>query len=280
MIISKGESVVKRTLKRSWRISRSAISPVISTVILSTTLLIVMIVTTGVANDLLRNQMASTEFESAKNLIKSIATEVDSIIYHSEASAVIKASFLYTSPSYTKTGKIMNVSFTNYAQTFNIHENTMNLETIPGVNGQINYILQGSSSSFVPNYLSSFGRIYISKPFNWRVSLDYNRAQYAYSGVSNLFDGSHTTPYNIVEITVVEMGFTQFDTSDNAIIILKNEGINTSTFTLTGNWKMTVTTRDSGSKQISLTEMGGNAAYPTQIQFNKINLNIHVMGAS
>jgi hypothetical protein len=271
---------MKRWRRRSALISRSAVSPVISTVILSTTLLTVMIITTGVATDILRNQMASNEFDSAKSLIKTISAEIDALVYKTEASSVVKTSFFYTAPGYTETGKIMNVSFTGHAEVFNVTENTFNIESIQGVGGSTDYTLQGSDLIAVPGYDGSFGRVYISKPYNWRVALDYNRAQYTYAGVANLFNGVTTTPYNIVEITVLEMSFTQFDTSDTSIIILKNDGVDTSTFTVTGDWDMTVTTQDSGSYIVSLTDMGGNASYPTQIQFNKVNLNIHVMGGS
>ena len=260
--------------------SKKAISPVISTVILSTTLLVVMLITTGVATDMLRNQMASNEFDAAKSLMKSISTEITSLIYNPDASAVIKASFFYTSPGYTKTGKIMNITFTAYGQTFHVSENAFNIESIQGVGGNTDYTLQGSDLTTVPSYLSSFGRIHISKPFNWRTALDYNRVQYTYAGVSNLFDGSRTTSYNIVEVTALEMSFTQFDTSDSSIIVLHNKGVDTNVFTLTGNWQMTVKTRDEGNKVVSLSQMGGNPTYPTQLQFNKVNLNIQVMGGS
>jgi hypothetical protein len=272
--------IMKRWRRRGAICSRSAVSPVISTIILSTTLLTVMIITTGVATDILRNQMASNEFDSAKSLIKSISSEIDALIYKSEATSVIKTSFFYTAPGYTETGKIMNVSFTGHGETFHVEENTFNIESIQGVGGSIDYTLQGSDLTAVPSYLGSFGRIYISKPYNWRVALDYNRAQYTYAGVANLFNGATTTPYNIVEITVLELSFTQFDTSDSSIIILRNDGVDTSTFTLTGDWDMTVTTPDEGSYVKSLTDMGGNPSYPTQVQFNKVNLNVHVMGGS
>ena len=271
---------MKRWRRKCAIYSRAGVSPVISTVILSTTLLTVMIITTGVATDILRNQMASNEFDSAKNLIKSISSEIDSLIYKSEASSVIKTSFFYTAPGYTETGKIMNVSFTGHGETFHVEENTFNIESIQGVGGSTDYTLEGSDVTAIPGYLGSFGRIYISKPYNWRVALDYNRAQYTYAGVANLFNGVTTTPYNIVEVTVLELSFTQFDTSDTAVIILRNDGVETNTFTLTGNWDMTVTTPDDGSYVVSLADMGGNVSHPTQVQFNKVNMNIHVMGGS
>ncbi len=277
---------MKRWRRKNTLNQRSAVSPVISTVILSTTLLTVMIITTGVATDILRNQMAANEFDCAKSLMKSISTEIDTLIYNSDASSVIKASFFYTAPGYTETGKIMNVSFTGYNETFHIEENTFNIESIQGVGGNTDYTLQGSDLTAVPNYLNSFGRIYISKPYNWRTALDYSRAQYTYAGVANLFNGSKPTSYNIVEVTVLEMNFTQFDTSDSSIIILHNDGVDTRVFTLTDNWNMTVTTRDGGSTIVSLADMGGKKDpstgkyYPTQLQFNKVNLNVHVMGGS
>ncbi len=259
--------------------SRYALSNVISTVILSTVLLTTMIVATGVANDILRNQMAATEFDSAENLMKSIDSEINSLIFKPGASATIQTSFSYTSPSYTKTGTKMNVTF-NGGSKQTIDLNYLNMETIQGVGGAFNYVLQGNSSLIVPSYLGSFGRIYISKPYNWRVSLDYKRVQYTYSGITYLFDGTTTKPYNIVEIVALEMNFTNLSTSDNSLIILKNNGIDTNTFNLSGNWVMMVTTRDAGSSQISLSGIGGNPAYPTRLEFSKVHLSATTMEAS
>jgi hypothetical protein len=268
--------VKRRSIK-----SKSALSNVISTVILSTTLLTTMLVVTGLTNDILRNQMASTEFDSAKNLMKSIDSEINSLIFKPGASAVIKTSFAYTTPGYTKTGTKMNVTFSG-GQSIpktSIDINNLNLETIQGVGGAFDYTLQGNNSLIVPGYIGSFGRIYISKPYNWRVSLDYNRVQYTYSGIEYLFDGTTTKQYNVIEFVVLEMNFTQFDISDNSMIILKNESIETHAYTFNNNWAMTVTTPNASS-QFTLASIKVQNNLPTKVEFSIVHLTATVMEAT
>lgn len=261
---------------------RRAFSEVLSTVILCTTLLTIMLVGTRVANDVLRNQMAATEFDSSKRLLASINSEIGTLIYKPGASANIKCGFSYTAPGYTLTGGTMGITFSNGtdSEEFNVDVNTLNMETIPGVGGRFDYTFQGSDSLIVPSYSNSFGRIYISKPLNWRAALDYERAQYTYSGTSKLFDGSTLRTYNIVEVTVLEMEFGEFETTDNPIITLQNTDVSTSTFTLENSWTMTVTGTN-GNLQKTLADISLNQANPnnpTFFEFSVVHLKVTVLG--
>jgi hypothetical protein len=257
---------------------RKGLSTVISTMILSSVLLTIMIVTTGLANDVLRNELVSSEFISSKNLMKSIDSELNVLMYKPGGSTVIKNSFAYSSLGYTKTGKEMNVTFSG-KDPFQVKLNYFNIESMPGVGGSFDYTLQGSDSLLLPSYMGNLGRIYISKPYNWRVSLDYNRASYTNTGISNLYNGIEIVPYNTFDVYVAEMSFDTFEYTGSSILVLKNNKIDTTTFSLSGNWKLTVTT-DYGSIQKSLQDLGGDISLPTLIKFHKINLVINSLGGA
>lgn len=256
---------------------RSAFSDVISTMILSSILLTVMVVTTSLANDILKNEIVSAEFGSAKNLMKTIDSEMNSILFNPGSTSAIKNSFAYSAPGYTKTGRVMNITFTGKTS-IPIQLNYFNIESMPGVGGSFDYTLQGSDSLIMPSYEGTIGRIYISKPYNWRVSLDYKRALYTFTGIIDYFNGTQITKWNTVEVFVVEMDFPKFEYTGSSILILKNERILSSTFSLTGNWSLTVSTVEDGSSNVSISEIGGNPANPSLIKFHKIYVSISSMG--
>jgi hypothetical protein len=257
---------------------RKGLSTVISTMILSSVLLTIMIVTTGLANDVLKSELVSSEFTSSKNLMKSIESELNVLMYKPGGSTVIKNSFAYSALGYTKTGKEMDVTFSG-KDPFKVKINYFNIESMPGVGGSFDYTLQGSDEFLLPSYLGNLGRIYISKPYNWRVSLDYNRAIYANTGKSNLYNGVEIVPYNTFEVYVAEMNFDSFEYTGSSLLVLKNNKIDTTTFSLNGNWKLTVKT-DYGSIEKSLEDLGGDINLPTLIKFHKINLVINSLGGA
>ena len=246
--------------------------------ILSSVLLTIMIVTTGFANDVLRTELVSSEFTSSKNLMKSINSELNVLMYKPGGSTVIKNSFAYSSLGYTKTGKEMNVTFSG-KNPFKVELNYFNIESMPGVGGSFDYTLQGSDSLLLPNYAGDIGRIYISKPYNWRVSLDYKRAIYTNTGLSNLYNGVEIVPYNTFDVYVAQMNFDSFEYTGSSLLVLKNNKIDTTTFSLNGNWKLKVST-DNGTIEKSLEDLGGYISLPTLIKFHKVYLVINSLGGA
>lgn len=263
-------SFVRRRWKRGF-------SNLLSTVILGSVLLAIMVVTSQMANDILTNQIAAAEFDSAKDVMVSVESEISKIMFKTGSSSVIKTSFYSsTAPGFTRTGEYMNVTFSG-GESFQVRVNFFNIECRPGVGGVFDYNLKGSDSLLVSLYNGSLGRVRVTKPFNWRVSLDYERVTYLYEGVIYLFNGTDEVPTNRVELTAVEIDFEDFEVGETSLIILKNEGIITETFTLTGNWSLTVSSRGRESSPLYLTDMGGDPTYPTQISFHRVLIGIDVM---
>ena len=252
-------------------------SNLLSTVILGSVLLAIMVVTSSMANDILTNQIASTEFDAAKDVMLAVESEIKNIKFKPGSTSVIKTSFYSsTAPGFTRTGEYMNVTFPG-RDPIQVKVNYFNIECRPGAGGIFDYDLKGSDSLVVPAFNSSLGRVRITKPYNWRVSLDYERVSYLYSGIIYVFNGTEQVPINRVEIAAIEIEFENFQVGERSLIILKNEGIITDSFILTGNWSLTVSSRGQESTPLYLTDIGGDPRYSTQVNFHKVLVSIDVM---
>lgn len=262
-------------LRKMFR-GRDGFSNVTSTIILSSVLLIIMITTTYLANDILNIQIAASEFDSAENMITTIDNEIKKLLFKPGSSAVIKASFSTTAPGYTKTGENMNITIGDL-EPFSIEVKLFNIDGRQVISGAPDYDLRGDSSLLIFPYNGSLGRIHVSKPRNMRVSLDYERVQCTFTGIVNLFNGSHYVPHNTLELTSIVLDFGDFEVGDNSMIIIQNEKVVSNTFILTGNFVVTVSSRGV-SDSIYLTDLEGNPAYDTQVNLHRAHIEISVLG--
>jgi hypothetical protein len=234
-----------------------------------------MIVASYLSNDVLNTQMAASEFKTAQNLVISIESEIHKLIFKSGSSTVIKTSFARTAPGYTRSGKNMSVAFSGTpTKNFLVGLNFLNMEGQQEIGGSFIYDILGDTSMIVTPYNGSLGRVHVSKPRNWRVSLDYERALYSYTGRVNLY-GALT---NTIEVTVVILDLGEFDVTDNSIIIIQNEGIETETFIRTGNFSLTVSppSGEGTPKTVYLTDMGGDPLYGSRVNFHRVYIKISV----
>ena len=230
------------------------------------------------ANDILSNQIAASEFNTAKNIMITVDSEIDKLIFKVGASSAIKTSFFNTAPGFTRKGQNMNITFEGRPP-YTVGVNSFNIEARPGIGGIFDYDIKGDGALLNPTYNGSFGRVHVSKPMNWRVSLDYERAFYVSTGVSSIFNGTHYVYMNNVDVTALYLEFGEFQVETNSMILIKNDHVDTSTFTLTGNWSLTVSSRGRSSPTVRLSEMGGNPSYNTIVTFYKVYMIIDVMGA-
>ena len=235
-----------------------------------------MITATYLANDMLNIQIAASEFDSAENLTITIESEINNILYKPGSSKVIKTSFSSTAPGYTKTEETMNITIGDL-EPYEIEVNRFNIEGRQLITGAPSYDLKGDSSLLVFPYNGSLGRIHVSKPRNMRVSLDYERVLCTFTGVVNLFNGSKLVPYNTLELTSLEFIFGPFSFESNSIILIQNEKVLPNTHILTGDFTIMVSSQGS-SEHVSLTDLGGDPAYDTQVNFHRVYIKISILG--
>lgn len=257
---------------------RSAFSDVISAVILSSVLLSIMITASFLSNDILSMQIAASEFKTAENIMVTIDSEINKILFKQGASSVIKTSFSTTAPGFVLTGETMNVTIEDSVQNYQyaVELNTFKIEGRQSITGSFEYDLQGGSSLLVSPYNGTIGRIHISKPRNMRVALDYARILHTFTGIVNLYNGSHYIPHNTLELTCVALSFGAFSQTGNSIILIQNEIIVPETFKLEGNCNVTVST-SGGTETVYLSDFGGDPAYPTVVNFHRIYIKISVL---
>jgi len=258
------------------RPGRAGFSNITSTVILTSVLLSIMIVASYLSNDVLTTQIAASEFKTAEDLTKTIDSEIRKLMFKPGSSSIIKVSFSTTAPGFTKTGQNMIITFTGQSPC-PIEANQLNIEGRQQIGGSFNYTLQGDSSLIIWPYNGSLGRICISKPLNWRVSLDYERALCTFTGIVNLYDGAVYTPQNTVEVTAIALDFGDFTVTANSLILIQNERVETKTFTLTGNWNAIVSLPGIPNKTVSLVDMGGKENYKSLVNFHTIYIKISVL---
>lgn len=258
---------------------RRGFSNVTSTVILSSVLLTIMITASYLASDILTIQVAASEFKTAENLIFSIDSEINRLIFKPGSSTIIKTSFSNTAPGFTRTGEPLNISFEDATQSYNysIDINIFNIDGRRVLGGAFDYDLQGDASLIVSPYNGTMGRIRISRPRKLRASLDYERVLLTFTGILNFFNGSAYVPHNTLEVTSIALSFGSFDVSGNSIIVIQNEEVVTNTLRLQGDCSITVST-SSGSETKGIAELGGDPAYQTLVNFHRVYIKISVLG--
>jgi len=263
---------------RHVRTHREGVSNVISTVILASALLVVMLIASFVANDALSIQMSSSEFKAAEGLAITIEREINKIMFRQASSAAIKVTFSTTAPGYLRTGQNMTVSFSGgITKNYTIPLNRFIIEGRQEIGGAFEYDVLGDSSLLVTPYNGSFGRVHVSKPLQYRASLDFERVQYAYTGDASIFNGTQYVKVNTLEVTAIVLDFGSFRPSGNSLILVQNSQVLSDSFDMpSGNFSLTVGI-GGGSEQIYLSAMGGDSRYPTLVRFHRVTIRISVV---
>jgi hypothetical protein len=229
------------------------------------------------ANDSLEIQVAESEFKSAENLMMTIENEVHEIIFKPGSSRVIKTSFSTVAPGYSENGD-MNVSVGEVSQ-YSIKIKSFNIDGRQIMSGAPEYYTKGSQSLIITPNNATLGKILVSKPRNMRVSLDYEQVLCTYTGIVDMFNGTDYVPHNTLELTSVVLDFGEVSSGENSIIVIENKRVASDSFVLTGDFNIDVTTTG-GSESITLDQLGGNPAYSTYVNFNRVYVTISVIGGN
>ena len=262
---------------------RVGISNVFSTIILTAVLLSVIITATYLSNDILNAQMVESEFETSKNLITSIDSEIEDLLFKPGSSSVIQASFTNILPGYNKSGEELNIIIEEDSQIRLNETIPMNTLTFTGrrtIGGVYDYNLQGGAYLLSPMSNSSIGRIKISKPDKLQVTLDYNRVQYSLTGKIFLISNQtgEYTLHNTLEVICVELDFGEFSSSDSSVIMIQNQiREEPISLDLSGDFTIAIETSN-GSESVLLSDIGGDPSIPTILNLYPISIEISVIG--
>jgi len=264
---------------------RLGISNVLTTFMLTAVLLVILMTATFVSNDILNAQMVESEFENAKNLIRTIDNEIEELLFKPGSSSVIQASFTNILPGYHESNQDIDilVEDESSSQAYINESIKMNEFTFTGrrvFGGEYNYSLKGGSYLLAPINNGSLGRIYFSKPDKLQVLLDYHRVLYALTGkiyFINSQSGNYSL-HNTVELVCVELEFGEFSSSDNSVIVVQNHRDELPIAKdIDGDFTISVISPND-NRTISLSEMGGDPLLPTVLTLYQITIKISVLG--
>jgi hypothetical protein len=244
-----------------------------------------MITATYLSNDILNAQMVESEFETSKNLIRTIDSEIEDLLFKPGSSSVIQASFTNILPGYNRSGQNLTILVEDGAPSQirlnkSIQMNTLTFTGRRTIGGVYDYELQGGSYLLSPLSNSSLGRIRISKPDKLQVTLDYSRIQYSLTGKIFLINNQtgEYSLHNTVELVCVELNFGEFSSAESSVIMIQNsrreEPI---TLDLEGDFTITVET-PINTEYVSLSDIGGDPSIPTVLNLYQISIDVSVIG--
>lgn len=234
----------------------------------------IILIASYISKDILDMQVSASEFENAENLIISVDSAVNSLVFKPGSATVIKASFSKTAPGWITTGAVINITIGSLEPKI-VNEGVFKIEGSQNIGGAAEYDLKGGPNLIVSPFNGSIGRIHVSRPRNLRVALDYSRILRTYTGIVNLYNGTGYSPHNTLEITAIELSFSEFELSGNSIIIMQNEGVVTETAKIGGDFNVAVKVGGE-TDSFTLSSVGGDPAYPTIVNYHKILMVISV----
>lgn len=198
------------------------LSPVVSTVILTSTILAMVLSTSYLANDLLTNQMENAEFDVAKDVMDALNNMVKEVLYKPYSSRYVKTGFRTTMPNLHNTAETINVwtKVDDEPIEYLIQNNPISIVTIKGGTSVTDLSMDViGTSSVLLNDFTSLGHLFIQRSDQVELILDFSRIRCIYSGSLNV-----SQEYNIIEAVFVNMTTGSIQLNDRAVIMVRNLG--------------------------------------------------------
>lgn len=230
------------------------ISPIISTIIITSTLLIILVVASFVATNILNLQMEDSEFEQAKSNMSLLDSVIQDVALRPGAGGYVQFN--------ERTG---GVGINQTTNSITIVDNQKKPQTLGSWSTLLALVYHGGSqvSGVATNITGSPSpNVKMSDPLSFLrvevgngawVKLDYNRVR-AVSMGPIVANGSAYNFYDITFIHLVKGNIT--GTSGNVNVNVQNLGINTISYTYEGGVTVTVrlNTGNSGNLVVSSTK--------------------------
>ena len=268
------------------KLGKLAMSTVLSTLILGATLMGIVAVSYAVASDAVNSQMETASFDQSKYILTSLSDVVKKIMFTPDSSGYVRVSFTNLLPYFTNTQKRLTINITDPSnQTLNrgysYPVKAIQIKGGSGVGVSFSEDILGVNTVAFSNttYTLAYIRAYQSGGA-W-LSLDYARARCIFTGVSNYFDGTIYKSYNVIEITVVNMTFKEFQPGEITLITAHNAGTRIDTINkVSKNLMIDIGLSDrSQSIRYTLQDLGGNMQKNAVIRLVTINIEISMLTA-
>jgi len=264
----------------SFKVLRDArgFSEVISSVILTSVIMVIVITSAYYANDVIRYNLESVEFDQAINSLLSLERMVDKIMFNPGSTCSIRTSFKTTCPYFTQDGTL--VIFANETEIASISENAFRIKGGESVGVSLSFDYVGNHSKLIVGLNEPLGCVRKYQNQGAWVSLDYFRIRCVYSGVMSYYNGTNPEPKrrNVVEILAVQLNSSDLNPMERSRVILENLDVQTQQIILPqGNFSITVQF-NGNEESVSLTSLGGNPEIPTLINLTTVRFKITVLG--
>ena len=252
---------------------RRGFSPIISTVILTSTILILVLTTSFFANDVLTSQVENAEFEVTIDVMLALNNMIKEVLYKPSSSRYVKTGFQTTSPHLLHTGDTISV----WAQVegepveYLIEASPIHLIKIQGGASvkDASKDLVGTSSVLVTDF-SSLGHLYVQRAPRAQLLLDFARVRSVRTGMLNL-----TQEYNVLEVVFVNVTTGSIRLNDRAVFMIRNAGITISQHAIEGAFTLGVDDTRGYHDTVSYSDL----PYPvTLVNLMVINVEVSIIG--
>jgi archaellum component FlaF (FlaF/FlaG flagellin family) len=253
----------------------SGFSPILSTVILASSLLVIMTVASYAANNQVNFQVQTAHFNQAKNIMISLTQVVNKIMYTSHSSGYVTADFQNTLPRFAKNSDMLDLTITDGVKTRIYHISTEAVEIQGGNHVVVSTPkdLVGDDSILMTNASGSLARVRTYEADSGRVSMDYARIRCVFIGETEYFVEGEYQRFNVIQITLVNLTFGEYSPSGMTKISAQSLGIESPpSMEISNPSALRITASLSGydTASCTLADLGGNPA-------NKVLVNLVIV---
>jgi hypothetical protein len=254
---------------------------VLASVILTSVLCIVVFAASNAANDAISVEIENAQFDQAKNVMLALDKLIRRIMYKPESSGYVKTSFFTITPYFVEAEESLALTANgqNLLPSDSIPLNTIRFKGGSHASVAADKDLIGNERLLLTDTASSLGRIQVYQSLGAWITLDYSRVRCIYSGTVQYFTESSYQQYNLIEITVVNMVFKDFEPQEKASIIAKNAGLELKQIEIPeGNNFTIIVQKGSKSESCTLLDLGGNTNYKTLINVAVVKIEVSILG--
>lgn len=211
--------------------SLSAVSPVISTVIISSALLIILVIASFISTNILEIQLSNTEFEQAKTSMLLLNKVIQDAALREGAVSSIRFSQRSGGIGVYKSVEKINIALMHNAQEnsiypFNEFDTFYIIKYRGGSRASAAEADLAGSPSLLVNPSDPLGYVRVEVGGGVWIVLDYLRVRV----VTNVFLRIGDVNYNLTEIFIIRLELGSLEGSGTVTVKVQNMGFNTKTF--------------------------------------------------
>ena len=223
----------KRFKKGGKTKSVSAVSPVISTIIISSTLLIILVIASFVSTNILELRLADTEFEQAKTNMLLLNEVIQNVALRQGAVSSIRFSQRSGGVGIYESAEKINITTSQGSNLypFNSNDSFYIIKYRGGSGVSVAETNLTGSSSLIVSMSDSLGYVRVEIDNGAWIILDYLRVRV----VTNTILRVGSTKYNLTEIFIIRLQLGPTSGSGTVTVKVQNMGFRTETYCLTND---------------------------------------------